>query len=502
MGRSILPWLVTLLSLAAALSRPVPGEGAQDRTPPHALTLETRELEAEDGQIVEAQVGSLSVPEVRSDPGAGTVRLAFVRLQSRAERPAAPLVFLAGGPGGSSTWQAEEPEQLARWLPILEVSDVILLDQRGTGASEPDLSYRWDGPAPLRFFTDRELALEHVLEMGRRARSAIVERGVDPRGYTTLESADDVEDLRVALGLEKVSLLGFSYGTHLALAVLRRHPESIENAVLAGVVGPDHNWQLPLMLDVQLAKLSILVSRDERVEPRVPDLGALLRRVLAQLEREPVVVTVNRFDVPVGPFGLKMILSWDIGDASDLPVFPRLLHDIDRGDLRTLTWFVRKRAGTLLGLNGMSLLMEGASAATAERLATIRAQAGQSLFGNLMNFPFPEANEVWGPHDVGDDARSPLVSGVRTLFLSGTLDWSSPPHQAEEVRWGFSDATHFVVDNAGHEQVLPHPEVQRAIVRFLQGESVRDVHAALPPLRFVRLEGCDPEVTHPSVPEC
>lgn len=499
---ALLPWLVTLLSLLAALARPAPGVGAQDPTPPDALILETRKLEAADGQIVHAHFGTLSVPEVRSDPDAGTIRLAFVRLQSRAERPAAPLVFLAGGPGGSSTWQAEEPERLARWLPILEVSDVILLDQRGTGASEPELSYRWNGSAPLRFFASRELALEHVLEMGRRARSAIVERGVDPRGYTTLESAEDIEDLRVALGLEKVSLLGFSYGTHLALAVLRRHPESIENTVLAGVEGPDHNWQLPLMMDVQLEKLALLVARDERVGPRVPDLGALLRRVFARLEREPVVVKVNRFDVPVGPFGLKMILSWDVGDASDLPVFPRLLHDIDRGDLRTLTWFVRKRVGGLLELNGMSLLVEGASAATPERLATIRAQAEQSLFGNLMNFPFPEANEVWGPRDVGDDARSPVVSGVRTLFLSGTLDWNSPPHQAEEVRWGFSDATHLVVDNAGHEQVLPHPEIQRAIVRFLRGESVRDVDAALPPLRFVPLEGCDSEVTHPSVPEC
>jgi pimeloyl-ACP methyl ester carboxylesterase len=447
------------------------------------------------------------VPEVRSDPESRTIRLAFVRLQSRAERPAAPLVYLAGGPGGSATWQAEEPRWLANWLPILEVYDVILLDQRGTGASEPDLAYRWDGEPPLRLFADPELALAHFLEMGRRARAAIVERGIDPRGYTTPESADDVEDLRRALGLEKVSLLGFSYGTHLALSVLRRHPGSIENAVLAGVEGPDHTWKLPLMLDTQLEKLSLLVARDERVGPRVPDLGALLRRVLAKLEREPVVVTIgdgqgNRFELPIGPFGLKMILRWDVGDASDLPVFPRLLHDLDRGDLSTLTWFVQKRAGSALGINGMSLLVDGASAASAERLAMIHSQAARSLFGNLMNFPFPEANEVWRPADAGDDHRATLVSGVRTLFLSGTLDWNSPPHQAEEVRWGFSDATHLIVDNAGHEQVLPHPEIERAIVRFLRGEDVRDVDAAGPPLRFVPLEGCDPEVTHPSVPPC
>lgn len=507
MRRSPHPWVLTLTTLAAALFLPLPGGGAEAPSPPGDLTLESRELQAAGGRTVPAEVGRLSVPEVRSDPTSRTIRLAFVRLRSDAERPAAPLVYLAGGPGGSATWQAEEPEWLARWLPLLEVSDVILLDQRGTGASEPDLRWRWTGEPPLRLFTDRDVALDHFLEMGRRARAAIVERGVDPRGYTSLESADDVEDLRVALGLEKVSLLGFSYGTHLALAVLRRHPASIENAVLSGVEGPDHTWKLPLMLDVQLEKLSLLVARDERVGPQVPDLVALLRRVLARLEREPVLVTIhdgegNRYDLPIGPFGLKMILRWDVGDASDLPVFPRLLHDVDRGDLRTLEWFVLKRARAGLGLNGMSVLVDGASAASAERLARIRAQAEASLFGNLVNFPFPKANEVWKPADVGDDARSPLVSDVRTLFLSGTLDWNTPPHQAEEVRWGFSDSTHLVVENAGHEQVLPHPEVQRAIVRFLRGEDVGDVRAAHPPLRFVPLEGCDPEVTHPSVPEC
>jgi len=514
MARSPRPWLFTFLSLTltltAALAQPLPGEGAEapgPQDPPGTVTLESREFHAAGGGSVYGEMGRLTVPEVRSDPASGTIRLAFVWLRSRAERPAAPLVYLAGGPGGSSTWEAQEPQWLARWLPILEVSDVILLDQRGTGVSEPDLGWRWDGEPPLRLFADPNLAREHFLEMGRRARAAIVERGIDPRGYTTPESADDVEDLRRALGLEKVSLLGFSYGTRLALSILRRHPGSVENAVLSGVEGPDHTWKLPLMLDVQLEKLALLVARDERVGPKVPDLVALLRRVLDRLGREPAVVTIgdgqgNEFDLPIGPFGLQMILRWDIGDASDLPVFPRLLSDIDRGDLRTLTWFVQKRAGAAIGTNGMGNLVDGSSAASPERLALIRAQAEKSLFGNLVNFPFPEANEAWRPADAGADHRSPLVSGVRTLFLSGTLDWNCPPHQAEEVRWGFSDATHLIVENAGHEQVLPHPEVQRAIVRFLRGEDVRDVRAAHPPLRFVPLEGCDPEVTHPSVPGC
>ena len=145
------------------------------------------------------------------------------------------------------------------------------------------------------------------------------------------------------------------------------------------------------------------------------------------------------------------------------------------------------------------MLVDGASGATGARQTMIQEQSERSRFGNLANFPFPDVNEVWLPNDLGDLYRAPLVSDVRTLFLSGTLDWNAPPQQAEEIRWGFTNATHLVVENAGHEQILPHPEVQKAIVRFLRGEDVSDLRAAWPRLRFVPLEGSDPEATHPSV---
>ena len=205
------------------------------------------------------------------------------------------------------------------------------------------------------------------------------------------------------------------------------------------------------------------------------------------------------YPIPIGSWGLKLILRWDLGDASDLPIFPRLLHSIDQGDSSVLRWFVQKRAGGAIGINGMTMLVDGASGATGARQTMIQEQSERSRFGNLANFPFPDVNEIWLPNDLGDLYRAPLVSDVRTLFLSGTLDWNAPPQQAEEIRWGFANATHLVVENAGHEQVLPHPEVQKAIVRFLRGEDVSDLRATWPRLRFVPLEGSDPEATHPSV---
>ncbi len=315
---------------------------------------------------------------------------------------------------------------------------------------------------------------------------------------------DDLNDLRVALGYDKMSLMGFSYGTHLALATIRRHEPHIDNVVLAGVENLDETHKLPLNMDVQFRKLSRIVADDPVIGADVPDLVSLYKRVIEKLNREPMEVELRGGDNPrrvaVGAWGLNFILRFDIGDASDLPVFPRLLHSIVRGDPSVLTWFVRRRAPIFSGVNLMSTLTDGASGASPERWAMIRAQAARSMLGDVMVMPWPEADTAAGVVDLGAEYRAPLVSDVRALLLSGSLDWNTPPYQAERLRWGLRNATHISVENAGHEQVLPQPAIQRAIVAFLQGEDVSGVCVALPPLRFVPLEGYDPEVTHPSVP--
>jgi pimeloyl-ACP methyl ester carboxylesterase len=202
--------------------------------------------------------------------------------------------------------------------------------------------------------------------------------------------------------------------------------------------------------------------------------------------------------VPIGGDGLRYILRRDIGDASDLPVFPRLLYSIDRGDPLLLRWFVQRRF--ILGGHLMAAGMDAASGVSPTRLARIEAEASVSPFGSVSNFPAPADAAGTVVPDLGEAFRAPIASPVRTLFLSGSLDWNTPPFQAEEVRWGFPNSSHIIVRNAGHEQILPHPDVLGAIGRFLSGEDLDDVTAAWPPLQFVPIEGYDPRRTHPSVP--
>ena len=476
---------------------------SQDR-----LSLEERTYTSASGVDVKAELGRLKVPENRKNPNSEDISIKFIRLKSTAENPLAPLVYLEGGPGSACSWQASNKYSLERWLPFLEVCDVILLDQRGTGEGTPRVLWTYRGDLPENILVDVEVVEAHAKYMAKEALKSFNEKGVDLMGYTTVANATDIDAMRQALGLDKISLLGFSYGTHLGLAYIRYFGAQVENAILVGTEGPNHNYKLPMAMDTHLRRLSLMAKQDEKINQEVPDLLALYEQVIAQLKTEPAVLTIKSpltqkpMEVKVGTFGLNMIMRIDIGDASDLPVFPRLLYSISQKDYSVLQWFVQKRISGFYGVHGMSATMDLASGATDYRRERIRYEARKSLFPYVTNLSLDISDGMgdgWPNPDLGDDYRSPVISDVRTLFMSGTLDFNTPPYQAEEVRWGFSNSSHIIVTHAGHEQVLPHPEAGKTILKFLQGENVNDIAFSYPGLSFIPVKGKVKGRSHPAV---
>lgn len=460
---------------------------------PPPLVWEPFTFETFAGEEVTAELSTLEVPENRGVAASEPIVLSFVRLRSTATAPRAPIVFLAGGPGASAISSARVPSDLAVFRSLTGVADVILLDQRGTGRSDRGLIC----PEPEEelpsqgLFADLGELERRAVQTARRCRRTLEERGIDLAGYTTGESAADLEALRAALGVERLSLLGFSYGTHLGLAAIRDHGEQLERVALIGTEGPDHTRKLPSTLDTQVRKLSRLASADPAIGRQVPDLYGLLERVLAKLEQEPVRVPVvgpdgEKIEVAVGADGLRLILAWDLGDGHDIPVLPALLYTLDRGDPSLLGWFVRKRLPALGGaMPAMHFAMEGASGASAERRRRIEREASTAILADVVDRLYPAVADALGIAAADDALRAPIVSDVETLFLSGTLDSNTPPFQAEEVRWGFTASTHLEVENAGHEDMLGEPEITEVLVDFFSGGSVAARRLSLPPPVFL-----------------
>src|SRR5688572_2007141 len=444
------------------------------------------------GTSYDGELGRLIVKENRAKADSKTVELAFVRLKSTAAKPGYPVIYLDGGPGSSAIGLAQVADYMKAFQKLREVGDVILLDQRGVGRSRPNLNRITPDPLPTDIFGGREKAQAEFTRRFKEAAEYFRAQGVDLSGYNTRESAHDVDDVRKALGAEKVNLVGFSYGTHLGLACIRYHGETLNRVVLFGTEGPDHTDKLPSTSDNAVRRLAKIAAADPEIGPKVPDLYATLKRVMEKLEKEPAKVTVTDrkankpVDLTVNHDGLRFLIRMDLGDTNDLPGFPAWFVTMDRGDYSILARFAERRYNQFGGgAPVMSVMVDGASGATAKRRKQIEREARVSILSDMMNFPSFFVPGISEGTDLGDEFRSPIRTSVPTLFFSGDLDNNTQPFQADEVRKTFKNSIHIVIPNAGHESMLTESRCQQTIVDFLNGKDVSGVKIELPPLKFV-----------------
>ena len=459
---------------------------------PGTLKLKPYVFETNDKkEKVDAEFGTLFVPEKRSDPESNLIELAFVRFKSTAKNPGPPIVYLAGGPGGSGIGTARA-ERFPLFMALREIADVIAFDQRGTGFSKPNLTCIDQLALPLNVAPTRAAAIKEL-----RANSSDcafywhnVQR-VDLTAYNTNESADDLEDLRKALGANQISLWSISYGTHLAFATMRRHPTSIHRAILAGTEGPDHTYKLPSNIQKHLEDLAAVIKADPHVGKEVPDFLGLMKSVFDRLDAEPQTVEITdprtklKVKVIVNKFVMQYIVANNIGTTVTAR-FPALFYRAAKGDFTNpaQVWLNQSRSG--IG-SAMSYMMDCASGQTAARREQIAREAKGTLLEDIFNFPFPDVCTEWNAPDLGDEFRAPLKSDVPVLFISGTLDARTPISNAEEYRKGFSNSTHIIIEGAVHSDplFLSSPKIKEGMMEFLRGQPVTTIKIKGEPLKFI-----------------
>ena len=444
-----------------------------------------------DGRGHPAELGRLSVRENRNDNSSRLIQLAFVRLRSTAARASAPIVFLAGGPGIPGIGLGQVPVYFSLFERLREVSDVILLDQRGTGMSSPNLQCP-QAAFPTDAFETTDKWLQAYSQFVRTCAEHWRAKGVGLASYNSNSSADDLEDLRLALGAERLNLLAWSYGTELALAAVRRHGKQINRVVLASTRGPDNLLKLPSVWDAQIIRLSRLAAEDSNIGRVVPNMEALMRRVLDRLERNPITITVTdrktnrQVNISVGKIGLQTLIRGDLSNTRAFASLPALLHTTEQGDYSILTRRMEQLYNGF-GSSAMSLATDCAAGWSAERLARVNREARTALMNNVNLQWSPDICRLTGSTDLGSNFRSRIQSRLPTFFVSGTLDPNAPPSQAEEVGRGFSNGVHLIVENASHES-LPATEVQNVIVDFFKGQDVSKRTISLPRPRFISVE--------------
>jgi pimeloyl-ACP methyl ester carboxylesterase len=365
-------------------------------------------------------------------------RLRVLRIRGRTH-VAPPIVFLAGGPGETAeNALAFQPFWDAMWAAA-EVGDVLILDQRGQGGSEPSLPR-----APMEWPAD--LLVNPMVAMAALRDHAAASRKlwdpeIEPRTLTPWHSAHDLVALADALEEPQMDLWGYSYGTHLTMAALRLAPHRFRRVVLCGFEGPDQTLKRPRHIQTQL----------ERLDARFPGLLGDMEAVHQELEESPVVLNDA---TRLGAFGLRwMVGSW-VGLANRFGKMPEVYASLRRGDTSAATkaaqgfrLMLKRRASTFW-------LMDAASGVSESRLREIRDEAPSCLLRDAFNFPFPEIGAAWGQVPLPESFRGPLTYDGPTLCVTGGLDGFTPGANVIEAGMGFTQLTHRDLPGLAHDQLL------------------------------------------------
>lgn len=303
--------------------------------------------ELEEGRTITC--GYLQVPQDRAAPTGRQVKLPYARIRAESAHPHTdPLVYLVGGPGGSAL--AEFSQVYAWFRPLRRDRDLILYDQRGTLLAEPVLECPLNGPPPTQAEIDgvsaRVPSYLHPLDANdvvvARCAAALQAEGIDLAHYDTATHARDLLDLLTALGYQQYNLYGTSYGTRLALEVLRLDPAGLRAVVLDSVYPPIIN-----AYEVQhaVATLEVLAGAfaqcaEEAVcAAAYPNLAARFEGVVAQLNAQPLTLPVSWQPTFDGDDLLQLMLTRL--DGAFLPYLPRLVDEVARGESATLVALLR-----------------------------------------------------------------------------------------------------------------------------------------------------------------
>ncbi len=438
---------------------------------------------------VGAEEGRLFAPLDHERPDGRTVELHMLRFP-RASNDAQgwPIVVLVDG-AADTALEFATGDRFAFIQALRAVGEVVVLDQRGSRYSEPFL----ECPGAYAFPMDEPSNLERraATFAGYVRQCARGWAGINLGAFTPRDSAFDVEDVRVALGVERINLVGYGSGTRVAMDYLRLYPNRAEQAVLVGAAAPSQVDALPADGEAALDRIATAIATDVNVGPKFPDLRTALVLLLDEVERAPVSVAVTAGgqtqEVVLGANDVLGYLVYLLQDRDRIAVLPRELAAMQAGDFRTLAALTLP-ARTENGLASLAQVAFECTGNGRERAAKVAEQAPTALIGNYLNLARAAACPVLPPPILPASFRDPVLSDTPTLFVSGTWDIVTPPENVDEMLEGFLSAWQVSIDGATHGDLLTaSASVAEIIVAFLRGDPPPADSVILPPVRFLSL---------------
>ncbi len=446
-----------------------------------------------DGGLFTAERGLVFVPLNRSKSESDVIAIEFYRFprSDRADQNAPPMFLLNGGPGFEGLEQdLREPGLFERRLQqFLDISDVIVVGQRGIGSSKPHTLIEMEvaTQAANESHDDNEDSDKMFTESLARERQFWLDQGVDLTGFNVLECATDVRDVAQALGYEKIVIFGGSFGSHWGMAILRKHPEIVARAVLHGNEGPDHTWDHPGWLWNVYKRVAEEAEQDETLKPYIPE-GGLIKAaedLVKQATDKPFTVsftdnTGETREVLVDRFVMQQLVR---GYTRHLPAWPAeiiKMHNGDFQDAARAAYQFFSGAQQRQFSTASYWMLDSGSGITPERRAEFEADPALDVIGSTFDW-YANGSPIWEDADLGDDFRQNFETDIPTVMIHGTWDVSTPYENGLELAPYFKNSKFITVHHGSHgaisEALRADANFRNAIIKFMVSGDMSDCPA-------------------------
>jgi pimeloyl-ACP methyl ester carboxylesterase len=426
-----------------------------------------------------AECGEIQVFENRAEAQGRQIPIHFAVIPAVSRNPAPdPLFFITGGPGQAAT--ESYPQISNAFDRIHQKRDIVLVDQRGTGKSNPLVC-----PAPQIDTAPEDLPDAKLSDW---LKNCLGNLQADASLYTTPIAMQDLDEVRMTLGYEKINLYGVSYGTRAALTYLEAYPDRVRSVILDGVVPQDDRLGLTVGRDAQRA-LDLIFERctqDIACNQKFPDLPEEFTHLLDQLKARPVDVTLTH---PVSGEETQIrFTSEKVASAIRLfsyapetaALLPLLIHNAyEHQAFATLASDYLIVSEELEGSidNGMGysvLCSEDVPFYTLQEAQNINAD---SYLGNVVAEELFHVCQVWPHGSVPADYKKPVRSNVPVLLLSGEADPVTPPSNGDEAAKTLTNSLHLIVPGQGHN-VIYRGCIPKIAADFVESGSLQGLNTA------------------------
>ena len=475
-----------------ATTDPSDPPGSAEPAPSAVFTEGDCPAEVDPGVTVSC--GVIDTPLNHEDPAGGTIQLAVAVIPATdGSTGNTPVVVLGGGPGEPLVvpiLEALTPD--GAFLTGLGASrDIVLLDQRGAGASTPSLACPEFDEA-LAAVTDSDEAVAIGTEALSACHERLVAEGVDLSAFDTAADVQDLDVARQALGYERVSLFGTSYGARLALQVARAYPETVESAALSSPVPAEENFVADAAVSVDSAVIALgeACAADEECNANYPDVAGTALALVEQFDAEPAMVDITdpatgeMITVPIDGGALASVLFFQFYSPEGAMLFPYLVTTLTDGDTSFLSTLLVQPAPAMNTGQMLSFLCadEATNASPEDQVPGELGLAARALEVNAVVGPnLWSLCEIWDVEPGAPETFEPVSTDVPLLVVTGQFDHVTPPAYGEAVADDSSTAWYVEVAGVGHSPLFAAGECGLAVLdAFVSAPTVQPDVSCVP----------------------